>query len=374
MNEKPDFDTICMSGGGVKGFSFLGVLDYLEFNSYIDTSKISNWVGTSAGSVLSFLFTLGYTVHEIGDFVLAFNFNKIQPEPSIDSLLTEFGMDDGSKIILILIGFLKEKYDIEDVTFEELFKLTNKKLIIIGTNFSKGTEVVFNHENTPSMSVLTAIRISFSIPFVFTPVLYDSDYWIDGAFVNNFPIKYCNPKTTFGIYIKNCINNDLTNIFSLINGCLAIIADTISKKDWTDVYPYIMEIDNFMADFINFNLERDKKLKIINLGQIYAKKYLEQTIKHPPTVLESTEQIRKEQSIQTDKMNELQPQLKLIDRCTQTGDENLDEQNNQEKSTEKTNIVEMVNKIDESNTPNLIEQLKEFEKSINNANQICESN
>jgi predicted acylesterase/phospholipase RssA len=113
MNEKPDFDTICMSGGGIKGISFLGALDYLEFNSYIDTSKIINWVGTSVGSILSFLFTLGYTVHEIGDFTIDFNFTKIQPEPSIDNLIESFGIDDGSKLNLIMIGFLKEKYNVD---------------------------------------------------------------------------------------------------------------------------------------------------------------------------------------------------------------------------------------------------------------------
>jgi hypothetical protein len=275
MDKKRDFDTVCMSGGGVKGFSFLGALDYLEFNSYIDTSKINIWVGTSAGSILSFLFTLGYTIHEIGDFILEFNFSKIQPEPDINTLLESFGIDDGTKLRLVIIEFLKEKYDIEDITFEEHYKLTQKKLIIIGTNFSKGTEVVFSHETTPSMSVLTAIRISVSIPLVFTPVLYESDYYIDGAFVNNFPIKYCNPNTTLGIYIKNSCCNKLNNVFSLINGCIAIIADTISQKDWSDKFPYIIEINNFMLEFTDFNIDRDRKLKIINLGQIFAKKYLE---------------------------------------------------------------------------------------------------
>jgi len=336
MNKNPEFDTICMSGGGVKGFSFLGALDYLELNSYIDTSKINNWIGTSAGSILSFLFTLGYTVHEIRDFILDFNFSKIQPEPSIDNLLTGFGIDDGSKLMLILIGFLKEKHDIEDVIFEEHFKLTNKKLTIIGTNFSKGTEVIFNYENTPSVSVLTAIRISSSVPFVFTPVFYDSDYWIDGAFVNNFPIKYCNPKTTLGMYIKNNCSNKLNNIFNLINGCLAILADTISKKDLLDNYPYIIEINNFMLELTNFNLERDKKLKIIKLGQTYAKKYLEQTIKSSAKVIKSVE--RKDQYTQTDDIHILNTQLKLIDMSTQTIDNNPKNSN--------TNINKVINKID----------------------------
>lgn len=337
MDQKPDFDTVCMSGGGVKGFSFLGVLDYLEFNSYIDTRKINNWIGTSAGSILCFLFTLGYTVHEIGDFIIDFNFSKIQPEPSIDNLLVDFGIDDGSKLMLIMIGFLKEKYDIEDITFEEHFKLTNKKLSIIGTNFSKGTEVLFNYETMPSMSVLTAIRISSSIPIVFTPVLYDSDYYIDGAFVNNFPIKFCNPKTTLGIYIKNSCCNELNSIFSLISGCIAILSDTISKKDWTDGYPYIIEINNFMNEFTNFNIDRDKKLKIIKLGQLFAKKYLEQSIKNHTKILETIK--RKEQSTQT-------YEYEIIEQTKQMSDEESQDQDKSSKNIEKQNIIELVNKID----------------------------
>jgi predicted patatin/cPLA2 family phospholipase len=321
MNQKPEFDTVCMSGGGIKGFSFLGALDYLEFNSYINTSKINNWVGTSAGSILSFLFSLGYTIHEIGDFILDFNFSKIQPDPCIDNLLVGFGIDDGSKFMLIMTGFLKEKYDVNDITFEEHFNLTNKKLIIIGANFSKGTEVVFSHETTPTMSVLTAIRISSSIPVVFTPVLYESDYYIDGGFVNNFPIKYCNPKTTLGIYIRNSCSNQLTNIFGLINGCIAILSDTITKKDWTNVYPYIIEIDNFMMEFINFNIDREKKLKIINLGQIFAKKYLENQTNPNPTNQLPDPDIKSslEQSTQTNE--EMEPIIK-IDIGTQTEEVN----------------------------------------------------
>ena len=42
MSEKPIFDTICLSGGGIKGISFLGALDYLQFNSYINLNNIIN--------------------------------------------------------------------------------------------------------------------------------------------------------------------------------------------------------------------------------------------------------------------------------------------------------------------------------------------
>jgi NTE family protein len=183
------YDTICLSGGGIKGFSFIGALDYLQNKSYIDIAKINNWVGTSAGSILGYLFVLGYSTNEIGDFILDFNFKTLQSEISIDSLLESHGLNKGIKLMLILSSFLKEKHDLEDINFIDLFKLTNKKLTIIGTNFSKGLEAVFNYETHPTMSVITAIRISCSIPVVFEPVLFNGDYYVDGGLINNLEIK-----------------------------------------------------------------------------------------------------------------------------------------------------------------------------------------
>ncbi len=273
-------DTICMSGGGVKGFSFIGALDYLQEKSIIDLNQISNWVGTSAGAIMAYLFSLGFNTQEIGDFILDFNFEKIDPEVNIDNLLLNHGIDTGAKIMYVLTNFLKIKYELDDITFSQHYKLTNKKLVVIGTNFSKGTEAIFSHEKTPDMSVLTAVRISISIPVVFTPVLYEGEYYVDGALINNFPINKCNPATTIGIYIRNSANNEMTDILSLISGCFAIIGDTISLKDCDgpnknpDKFN-IISIENYKNEFTNFNLDRDKKLKIINLGQIFAKKYVD---------------------------------------------------------------------------------------------------
>ena len=46
-------DTLCFSGGGIKGFSFIGVLDYLAKNNKINLELIKNYVGTSCGAILS---------------------------------------------------------------------------------------------------------------------------------------------------------------------------------------------------------------------------------------------------------------------------------------------------------------------------------
>jgi NTE family protein len=270
-----NIDTICISGGGVKGLAFIGALQFLHSIHFIKSHYIKNFVGTSVGSMISFILAIGYTFDELFDFVIDFNFQKLEPNVDIDNLFSSFGIDNGQKVTFLLSYFLKNKLNLDDVTFSQLFKITNNNLIIIGTNFSKGTETVFCHTHTPDMSVITAIRISSSIPIIFTPVLYNSDYYIDGALVNNFPIKYCNPDTTIGLYIFNSCCNHLDDITSLIIGCMSIITDTITNKDCDkSKYKYIQINNNNNTQFSNFNFDQQTKIDLINLGAESAKNYI----------------------------------------------------------------------------------------------------
>jgi predicted acylesterase/phospholipase RssA len=279
------YDTICLSGGGVKGISFIGALEYIEENKYIELQSINNFVGTSIGSMVSFFLSLDYTIQEIKEFIMDFNFTKLIPEINIENILLLHGVDTGEKIMLIVSHFLKEKYNMDDITFEEHQKLTNKKLTIIGTNFTKSCEEVFNYELTPNMSVLTAIRISISIPIMFTPVHYNDNYYIDGGVVNNFPLNQCNPNTTLGIYIKNSNNNMLENIISLSLGCISIITDGISMKHCINNNYDIIEIKNYNAEFTNFELTSEIKQKLYILGIDMAK-----TFKKNPIIIKTQDQ------------------------------------------------------------------------------------
>lgn len=269
------FDTICLSGGGIQGFSFIGALDYLSSIGYIQINKITNWVGTSAGSMLSLLMCIGYTPREINDFVVHFDFKKLNFDISIDNIFNEFGVNNGKSFIFVISSFIKNKLNIDDLTFTELYNYTQKKLVVIGTNFSQCTEEVFSLETTPSMSIVTAIRISMSVPILFTPVLYNSAYYVDGGIKNNFPIKYCNKGTTLGIYIKTAHKiTEISSVFTVLYGCVSIVNDTITLKD-IDQYKYIIQINEFAGDFINFELDKEKKIKIINSGKIHAQKFIE---------------------------------------------------------------------------------------------------
>ena len=57
MNNKDllkNIDTVCLSGGGIKGISFIGIIDKLNNEELINISTVKHWIGTSAGAIVSF--------------------------------------------------------------------------------------------------------------------------------------------------------------------------------------------------------------------------------------------------------------------------------------------------------------------------------
>ena len=268
------YDTLCLSSGGIYGLSYIGALDYLINEKILNLNNIKNFAGTSIGSVILFFIIIGYTIKEINYIIINLNFFKLQSEINIENLLINNGINNGLKIIILLKFFLNKKLNIDDITFKELHLKYNKNFIVIGTNFSKGEEAIFNHINTPDMSIITAIRISISIPFIFTPVLYNNEYYVDGALTNTLPINYCNEETTISINLPYSDSYKIDNIFDVLLNSIKIMSKSISCKNKCNINDNIINIYNdesYTSYELNINLET--KINLINLGR-------ETTIKH----------------------------------------------------------------------------------------------
>jgi predicted patatin/cPLA2 family phospholipase len=265
-----NIDTLCISGGGNKCFTFLGALDYFVKEHNFDINKIKTFCGTSGGALMCYLFVLGYTLEEVEQFLIDLNCYKlINSTINLDKLIDNYGLDIGDKVIFILKELLMNKYNVDDITFQELYNLTNEEFIVIGTNYTRSIEKAFSYKTTPNVSVITALRITVSIPFVLTPVLFEDEYYIDGGISNNFPINYCNPDTTLGLLIKNCIKNDLNNIFDLYFNTFNIIFDTYINRDiknYNNVILIINTPEMIEKGFSNFDLDEDYKKYLLDLG------------------------------------------------------------------------------------------------------------
>jgi predicted patatin/cPLA2 family phospholipase len=265
-----DIDTICLSGGGIKGISFIGCLKYIS--KYINIYNIKNWYATSVGAIVILFIILDYNIDEIEKFILNFNFSKIM-SLNLNNIVNNIGLDDGKKFNIFLKYFIKYKLNKDDISLIDLYKLTNKNINFIGTNLTKRKTDLINHINFPNMSLITAIRITTCIPIFYIPINYNNDYYVDGAVSNNFPIDYCIDKK----YISFCIRSEpitnLNNIFDVFNSC---IDNIINNKDYCNIInDYVIYINLYRVNIMNYNLNYDEKKILIDDAYDIIKKHFD---------------------------------------------------------------------------------------------------
>ena len=90
---------LILSGGGINGIIYIGILKYLETSNQL--KNINNFVGTSVGAIMNTLINIGYTAIELENFILYFNFEMIK-NINIENIFTKYGIDNGSKFEIIL--------------------------------------------------------------------------------------------------------------------------------------------------------------------------------------------------------------------------------------------------------------------------------
>ena len=267
-------NTLCLGGGGSSGLGYIGSIEVLEEQEWFSLSNLDNYVSTSVGSIISFFFVLGYSASQIKDFLLMFDLNKIEPKIDCINLFNNYGLDNGEKIVEIAKSFLFEKFNIREISFKKLHELTNKKLRIIVTNYTKSETEIFDYESRPEVSVFLAIRMSMSLPFIFTPVIFDNCYYVDGGLLKNFGIELCDPENTIGISSSNTSENKLDSLINYVNGLCQIFFTSANKKIPKHKFYYI-KIESGINDSINFTFDRDRKYNLINKGKDSAYNFLD---------------------------------------------------------------------------------------------------
>lgn len=270
-----EYDTLCFSGGGTACVSFLGALKYIEANTNIRVKNIKNFAGTSAGAIIGLFLLLGYDVNNLIKFVTKFNFNKLFTKINIDNILSNKGLDNGNKIKKMVSYFIFKKLNVTDITFEELYQLTNKKLLVSGTNYTLYKEELFSIDTTPTMSVLLAIRISISLPIFFTPVYYNNSYYFDGAIINNIPLSYCNEKTTLGLFIKSTKKLKLTqSLYGLLEVMMRCFSIAINAKYANINHTNIIIINPDFDLPVHIDNDPNKTKTLIKAGVLGVKNFL----------------------------------------------------------------------------------------------------
>ncbi len=197
---------LVLSGGALKGFSFIGVIEYLEDNNLL--SNLETLVGSSAGSLICFLLCLNLTSLQIKKNCTVL-LNSYLQEPIdlnlIFNLNQSLGIDNGHIIIDLLKELCLEHFKADRITFFEFVKKTGYNLVVCASNLTTREPTYFCVDNSPHVNVLDAIRASITIPFIFTPIVIDKQIYVDAGIFNHFPINFIKTfvlQDTLGIIIK----------------------------------------------------------------------------------------------------------------------------------------------------------------------------
>jgi NTE family protein len=290
-NSKPlEYENLVIEGGGVLGIAYLGALKELYEDQTIN--KIKCFAGSSIGAIVALILSIRCQYDRLSELILNLNLSEFKDRswiiPDIARFFNNFGFYKGDKLLSFIQDILKQNADNANITFKEIYDKYETKLVITGTNLSKGNVSYFSYEHTPDMSVALACRISASVPYFFQSVLYNKDYYVDGGILNNYPINVFDHESqqpnmkTLGLKLIseadiNMEKGNMAPITNLKNFSQNLINSVQSQSlkiyvksdDWKRTVP----IYTGNLSFLNFNLTNEEKLFLVNEGSKAIKLY-----------------------------------------------------------------------------------------------------
>ena len=187
-----DIKHLVLSGGGLLGVSYIGLIKYLEENLPQPIIKtLKSITGCSAGAIFGSLLAIGYTSTELDIIVKDMKFKdyiNINAESLINFMKLK-GLESGKILINFIKKCIKDKVNNENITFKEIKDKFNIELQIGVTNLTKSRFEIMNSRNTPDVPIHKAISASVAIPFVFEPIVIGDEIFCDGGLLNNLPIE-----------------------------------------------------------------------------------------------------------------------------------------------------------------------------------------
>ena len=172
---------LVLSGGGHKGIAHAGALKFLEEQDI----KPKIIAGTSAGSIVGSLYSVGMKADEILTFFKSvdfFNWNHFT--------LSKPGVLDSRSFQKYLESALKN-LKIKDL---------NNELYITATDMQNGSLKIFE----PETLLLDAVLASSAFPGIISPVWINGKLYSDGGILSNFPVDVISEKCDFIIGVNLC--------------------------------------------------------------------------------------------------------------------------------------------------------------------------
>jgi NTE family protein len=262
---------VYLCGGGILAIAHIGALEALEKHNYL--KFVNEWEGISAGALLALCACAGYSISEMKEFMMEFDFQNIVQLDSPTGCVINFGIDTGERLTKLIEALLHVKGFHSDISFKELYDATNKTFRIAATDINTGTHKFFSHKITPNYPVVDAVQASMSFPYYFQPVI-DNDtghLLLDGGIVSNFPFHTFDSEQleeTLGIlFINPPQYNTCDNLKSLLLRPYSIFYAQNSLRDSHIYYSNCITIQNKNVNALQFTIDKQTREELFENGK-----------------------------------------------------------------------------------------------------------
>jgi len=271
---------IYLSGGGVCGMAHVGAL--LEIRKHIPFIMIQEWMGVSAGALFAMCLAIGYTLEELEDFCIRFDFTEINEIDSVPGWMLRMGMDTGDRLERLIHACLHVKGLSSELTFQETHAICGYTLRIVVTDLNDAAPVMFGPTETPTYRIADAVRASMSVPLYFQPFVcpVTGHYYMDGAVVSNYPLSLLpveEHKNTMSLLIRSTVETLDGAELSMEQVLTRPINILYAEKINTELRCYdspCIQIELGTVDIFDFSMEQEVKLQILEKGKQAARSYL----------------------------------------------------------------------------------------------------
>lgn len=265
---------IYLSGGGMCTIAHVGALK--ELSNHIALKSIKEWMGLSAGSLVAMCLCIGFTLDELEDFCIRFDFTNVKEYDSIPGWLLHFGIDTGERLHKLIDACLHVKGLSSDFTFRECYEKFKKSLRVIATDLNDAQSIIFSPFDTPDYKISDAVRASMSYPYYFQPFICPKSghYLSDGGIISNYPL-FILPKDehnkTISILIRTGVKKEETfdsiaDLEKLISRPIHIVFTERTNIESKFYDSHSIHIHLKDLNILDFSFEEETKNYIISSG------------------------------------------------------------------------------------------------------------
>lgn len=271
---------IYLSGGGMCAMAHVGAL--LELSNHIPLKVVKEWMGVSAGSLVAMCICIGFTLKELEELCVKFDFTNIKEYDSVPGWIFHFGIDTGERLQKLIEACLHVKGLSSELTFKECQEKFGKSLRVVATDLNEAASKTFCPKLTPNYRIADAVRASMSYPYYFQPFICPETghYLSDGGVISNYPL-FVLPKEehnrTLSILIRTSIEKEEhlmdLSIEELIRRPISIVLTERTNIEARFYDSLCIQLNLGNLNVLEFSFDEKTKNFIIERGKESVKKY-----------------------------------------------------------------------------------------------------